>query len=138
MHLIGDMLRRNARLLTKKVGVVEGNEHFTYGELNSRVNRLANALSKLGMIKGDKIAFIGSNCHQFVEFYFAAANGGFVSVPVNARFSSDEAVYVIKNSEATGLIHTEDTAAVATRIVDAVPEIKVRISCGESGAGILS
>ena len=138
MFLIGDMLRRDARLFTKKVGVVEGKERFTYGELNSRVNRLANALSKLGMMKGDKIAFMGNNCHQFVEFYFAVAKNGFVSVPVNARFSSEEAVYIIKNSEATALIYAEENAVVAAKILDSVPEIKWRISLGKTGAGTLS
>jgi len=138
MFVIGDMLRRDARLLTKKAGIIEGNEHFTYGDLNSRVNRLANALSKLAIKKGDKIAFMGNNCHQFVEFYFAAAKGGFVSVPVNARFSSDEAVYLIKNSEAVALIYTEETAPVAAKILDAVPEIEWRISTEGRGTGAIS
>ena len=31
MVLIGDMLRRDARLLTRKVGVVDGDKNLTYG-----------------------------------------------------------------------------------------------------------
>ena len=138
MVLIGDMLRRDARLLTRKVGVVEGDKSLTYGELNSRVNRLANALSKLGIRKGDKIAFMGNNSHQFVEFYFAVAKGGFVSIPVNARFSAEEATYLIKNSEASTLIYADDVAGVVKKIRESVPEITRCVSTGKSEAGAMS
>ena len=79
MMLIGDMLRRDAKLFNQKVGLIDGGESFTYGEMNRRANRLAHALSGLGMKKGDRIAFMGNNCHQFVEYYFALAKAGFVS-----------------------------------------------------------
>jgi acyl-CoA synthetase (AMP-forming)/AMP-acid ligase II len=138
MVLIGDMLRRDARLLTRKVGVVEGDKNLSYGELNSRVNRLANALSNLGTKKGDRIAFIGNNCHQFVEFYFAAAKAGLVSVPVNARFSAEEAAYIIRNSEAATLIYGDDMEAVVKGIRESVPEITRYISTGKSEASALS
>ena len=137
MVLIGDMLHRDARLLTRKVGVVEGDKSLTYGELNSRVNRFANALSKMGLTKGDKIAFMGNNSHQFVEFYFAAAKGGFVSVPVNARFSAEEATYLIKNSEASTLIYADDVAGAVKRIRESVPEITRCVSTGRSEAGAM-
>ncbi len=138
MVLIGDMLLRDARLLSRKVGVVDGDKSLTYGELNSRVNRLANALSKLGITKGHKIAFMGNNSHQFVEFYFAAAKGGFVSVPVNARFSAEEAAYIIKNSEASTLIYSDDAQAVANKIRESVPGITWSIATEKPETGVLS
>jgi acyl-CoA synthetase (AMP-forming)/AMP-acid ligase II len=138
MMLIGDMIRRDAKLFTKKVGVVEGDRSFTYGELNGRVNRLANALSKLGLMKGDKIAFMGTNSHQFIEFYFAVAKGGFVSVPVNARFSADEAAYILKNSDAATLIYSDDVETAVKKIRWTMPEIKRTIATGKSEAGVIS
>ncbi len=138
MMLIGDMLRRDAKLYAKKIGVAEGNKRFTYQELNKRVNRLANALLKMGMVKGDKIAFIGNNSHQFVEFYFAVAKSGFVSVPVNARFSADEAAYILKNSEAVLLIYGEDVEEIVQKLRLLVPQIKRYISTGKAGGDVLS
>jgi acyl-CoA synthetase (AMP-forming)/AMP-acid ligase II len=138
MVLIGDMLRRDARLFARKIGVIEGEKRFSYQELNQRVNRLSHALSKLGMVKGDRIAFMGNNSHQFMEFYFAVAKCGFVSVPVNARFSSDEAAYILKNSEATLLIYGEDMDKTIQKIRLIVPEIKQYISTGKAGSDVLS
>ncbi len=136
--LIGDMARRNARLFTRKVGVVEGDRSFTYGALNSRINRLANALLNLGMVKGERIAFMGNNSHQFVEFYFAVAKAGLVSVPVNARFSAEEASYIITNSEATTLIYSDDVETVAKKIRESMPGIRQYISTGKLETGVLS
>ncbi|MBP1735647.1 MAG: long-chain fatty acid--CoA ligase, partial [Deltaproteobacteria bacterium] len=130
MMLIGDMIRRDARLYGGKTGLIEGDMHFTYTELNSRTNKLANALIALGKIKEDKIAFMGNNSHQFVEFYFAAAKGGFVSIPVNSRFSADEAAYVLKDSEATLLIYGEEMEGTVQKIRELVPEIKQYVSTG--------
>ena len=81
---------------------------------------------------------MGNNSHQFVEFYFAVAKGGFVSVPVNARFSAEEAAYLIKNSEASTLIYSDDAGAVVKGIRESVPEITRYISTGKSEAGALS
>jgi acyl-CoA synthetase (AMP-forming)/AMP-acid ligase II len=133
MMLIGDMIRRDARLYGGKTGLVEGDKHFTYTELNRRTNKLANALIALGKVKEDKIAFMGNNSHQFVEFYFAAAKGGFVSIPVNSRFSADEAAYVLKDSETTFLIYGEEMEGTVQKVRELVPEIKQYVSTGNAG-----
>jgi acyl-CoA synthetase (AMP-forming)/AMP-acid ligase II len=138
MMLIGDMLRRNAKLFNRRVGLIEGEESFTYGQLNSRANRLAHALSGLGMKKGDRIAFMGNNCHQFVEYYFALAKGGFVSVPVNARFSSNEASYIVNHSESIALIYTYEVAETASKMRKNEAGLKWVISTGQEDEVALS
>jgi len=138
MMLIGDMLRRDAKLFSQKVGLIDGKESFTYSELNRRANRLAHALLKLGMKKGDKIAFMGNNCHQFVEYYFALAKSGFVSIPVNARFSSDEASYIINHSESIVLICTEELETTVVKMRKTTPGLRKVISTGQGDNTMLS
>jgi acyl-CoA synthetase (AMP-forming)/AMP-acid ligase II len=138
MMLIGDMLRRDAKLFSQKVGLIDGGENFTYSELNRRANRLVNALSRLGMKRGDKIAFMGNNCHQFVEYYFALAKGGFVSVPVNARFSSEEASYIVNHSESITLICTEELETTVAKMRKTTPGLRKVISTGQGDDTILS
>jgi acyl-CoA synthetase (AMP-forming)/AMP-acid ligase II len=138
MMLIGDIVRRQARINAKKIGLIEGDRQFSYWDLNKRVNKLANALSSLGVAKGDKIAFMGNNSHQFVEFYFAIAKGGFVSIPVNARFSPEEAAYILQDSETTLLIYGEDLEETVKKIRPIVPEIKQYISTGKGDSSVFS
>jgi acyl-CoA synthetase (AMP-forming)/AMP-acid ligase II len=90
------------------------------------------------MKKGDRIAFMGSNCHQFVEYYFALAKMGFVSVPVNARFSSDEASYIVNHSESIALIHTEEVEATAAKMRKTTAGVKWVISTGQEDEASLS
>jgi long-chain acyl-CoA synthetase len=137
MMLIGDMLRRDAKLFKQKVGLIDSDKNFTYSELNSRANRLANALSGLGVKKGERIAFMGNNSHQFVEYYFALAKAGFVSVPVNARFSSDEASYIVNHSESVALIYTEEVEATVTKMRKTVAGVKWVISAAQEGKAVL-
>ena len=41
--------------------VFEG-QHFTYAQTDERINRLANALSNLGVEKGDRVGILQVNC----------------------------------------------------------------------------
>jgi acyl-CoA synthetase (AMP-forming)/AMP-acid ligase II len=138
MLLVGDMLKRDAKLFSRKLAVIDGDKQFTYAELNNRANRLANALRHLGLKKGDRVAFMGNNCHQFVEYYFGLAKVGLVTVPVNARFSSDEAAYVVNHSESAALIFTEEIEATARKMNPAVPGVRWLISTGGGRDGVLS
>ena len=138
MMLIGDMIRREARIRGRKLAVVEGDKEFTYQEVNQRVKRLANALLKIGVVKGEKIAFMGDTSHQFMEFYFAAAKIGSVAVPINARFSSDEAAYVLKKAEVKLLIYAEDMAETVQKLRPAIPGITQYISTGNTDHNVLS
>jgi acyl-CoA synthetase (AMP-forming)/AMP-acid ligase II len=79
--------------------VFEGKK-WTYAQTNERVNRLANALVKLGVEKGDRIGILQVNCHQYIESYYAAAKLGAIFVPLNFRAKADEIAYMITNAEA--------------------------------------
>ena len=58
----------NAICPERDVIVFEG-KRWTYAQINERVNRLANALTTLGMQKGDRIAMLNVNCNQHIETY---------------------------------------------------------------------
>ena len=134
MLLIGDMLRRDAKLYGKKTALVQDDKRFSYAELNARCNRLANGLLGLGFSKGDKIGFMGNNCHEFVEYYFAVAKCGMIAVPVNARFSASEAAYVVNHSESIGLICTDEVEWTVQQMRESTPRLRHVISTGRAFA----
>ena len=138
MMLVGDILRRDVRVYAKKTGLVDGERRFTYQQINERVNRLANALKNLGLKKGDKIAFMGGNCHQFVEAYFAVAKAGLVIVPINARLSAEEATYVVNHSDSVALIYHKDVESVVAEMKGYIPHVKHIITTGKAHQDVLS
>jgi acyl-CoA synthetase (AMP-forming)/AMP-acid ligase II len=79
--------------------VFEG-KRWTYAQTWGRVNKLANALRKIGAEKGDRIGVLQVNCNQYVEAYYASAMIGAIFVPLNFRAKADELSYMIFNAEA--------------------------------------
>ena len=129
--LVGDILRRNARIYAEKVGLVDDNKAFTYREINRRVNRLSHALRNLGLQRGDKVALMAHNCHQFVEAYFAFAKSGLVIVPINVRLSPEEASHVVNHSDAVAFIYGHVIEDLAKQLIIKIPNVKQIISTGK-------
>ena len=94
-----DVLRVNAGKWPNKIGAKDLYKSYTFKEWNDRSCRLANALSSMGMKKGDRFAALGYNCVEWMEIYAAAAKGGFIVVPIMFRLSAPEMEYNINHSE---------------------------------------
>ena len=138
MMLIGDIIRREAKIRGSKLAIVDGDKEYSYREVNRRANRLANALLEMGVVPGDKIAFMGNNSHHFVEFYFAVAKTGAIAVPINARFSNEEASYVLGNSDAGLLIYAEEMTETVWKVRKIAPGVKRYISTGDAAGEAFS
>ena len=94
-----DVLRVNAFKYPNKIGIKDLYKSFTFKEWNDRSIRLANTLADMGMKKGDRFAVLAYNCVEWMEFYGAAAKGGFVCVPLMFRLAPVEMEYNINHSE---------------------------------------
>jgi len=91
--------QRAVSLFGEKVGIVDGMLRFTYQEYSERVNRLANALQKLGIKKGEVVSFITYNSHQLLEAYFAVPQISAVLNPINFRLFPSEIEYILNHAE---------------------------------------
>ena len=91
-----------------RICLVNGEEELTYAQLVDQVNRLANALSALGVRKGEKIALLFSNVPAYIVSYLACASIGAVLVPVNPKSRAREILYVLNNCDAVALITLEE------------------------------
>jgi len=82
-------------IVPDRTAIVFEDRRITYADLKDRVNRLANALVKLGVSAGDRVAVLQVNSHEHVEAYFAAAKLDAVYVPLNFRSKADELTHMI-------------------------------------------
>ncbi|GAB3966202.1 long-chain-fatty-acid--CoA ligase [Actinoallomurus acanthiterrae] len=71
---------------------------MTYARLRDAVDRLATALARLGVRKGDRVAVILPNCPQEVIAFYAVLRIGAVVVPTNPLYTSDELHYQLTDS----------------------------------------
>ena len=98
-----DFLNIATSICPDKVAIIFEGKRYTFSQLNERVNRLANALSNLGVSKGDRVAMLQVNCNQCVEVYFATTKIGAIYVPLNFRVKGDELTYMLNSSETNTL-----------------------------------
>ena len=87
---LGDMLRERARSYPASEAAVCGDVRLTYPELDDRVDALARGLASLEVGAGDRLLWLGLNCHRLVESMLAAARLGAIICPANWRLSADE------------------------------------------------
>jgi acyl-CoA synthetase (AMP-forming)/AMP-acid ligase II len=107
--------------------VFEG-KRVTYAQVWERVNKLANALRKIGAEKGDRIGILQVNCNQYVEAYYASAMMGAIFVPLNFRAKSDELSYMIANAEAKILFVGSRYSEMVDAMLPELPTVKHCIS----------
>jgi len=92
-----DIVVKNAELYPDKTAFVFKGERYTFREVNDRVNSMINALSDMGVNKGDHIGILAYNCPQYFEA-FALSKAGLVCVPLNFRSVERELIYLINDS----------------------------------------
>jgi fatty-acyl-CoA synthase len=84
---------------------VEGPVHrSSWGEVAQRAKRLANALTRIGIKPGDRVATLGWNTHRHLEAYFAVSGIGAVLHTINPRLPLDQLRYVVDHAEDVALL----------------------------------
>jgi acyl-CoA synthetase (AMP-forming)/AMP-acid ligase II len=61
----------------------------SYGEVNARANRIANALIARGVAPGESVSVLLPNCEEFVPVWFGILKAGAVMSPINTAYKGD-------------------------------------------------
>lgn len=79
---------------------VEGGIHRTnYRDINQRVRQLGNALKRLGVKLGDRVATLAWNGYRHFELYYAISGLGAVCHTINPRLSAEQMIYIVNHAE---------------------------------------
>jgi long-chain acyl-CoA synthetase len=90
---------------------VPSGRRVSFGELDRRVRKLANALAARGLAKGDRVAVLAKNCIEYFEIYYACARAGFVAQPLNWRLGVPELERIVRDGEPTAVVTSAEFAA---------------------------
>jgi len=110
LRTIGQIVSAHARLWPDKIGTRDSRRAFTFAQWNARACRLANALTGLGLAKGDRVAVLAYNRVEWMEIYAALAKAGLVAVPLNFRLVGPEIRYIAQHCGARALIVQDELA----------------------------
>lgn len=120
-------LRYAEQQFPNNVGIVCGDQRFTYAEFAARVARLAGALRSLGVQPGDRVAFLSTNCHRLLEAYYGVPEADGVLLALNVRLAAQELAYVLNNSGAKVLFFESAFLPLVDSFRNAVPQIETFI-----------
>src|SRR5690606_36218160 len=92
---VSKLLAINGNKYPDKEALICGEQRLTYRQWNEAANHLARLLEQRGVQPGDKIVLMMPNVPEFAILYFAIIRAGGIVVPINPRFSHDEAAYIL-------------------------------------------
>ncbi len=92
----------------------------TYREFHARTQQLANALLRLGLEPGDRVATLGWNHGRHLEAYFAVPLAGLVLHTVNPRLSPQDLAFIVNDAADRVLLIDESLLPVLERFRDQV------------------
>ena len=91
-------------IVPDRPAVIFDGQIITFEGLAERVNRLANALSEMGVGPGDRVATMQVNTNQCIEAYFASAQLDAIYVPINFRAKTGELAQMLEIAQPTCLL----------------------------------
>ena len=108
---LDSLLARHATCRRDRLALVFGASRLTHAELDRCVNRVANALSGLGLRKGDRVALLLDNSLELLELYHAAAKTGIVVVPLSPLLRGGGLRSLLADADVAAIVSTPALAA---------------------------
>lgn len=121
-------LSRSVEVFPNKAAVIYGEQHFTYAQFQERVFRLANALKKKNIGRGDKVAFVCPNIPPMLEAHYAVPLIGAVLVSINIRLSAGEMAYIIDHSDAKAVFADNEFGGTIASISSSLPKVETYVN----------
>lgn len=101
--LVQDFLQNSAAHRPDKIALVCEDQRLTYSQIDTKSNRLANALIKQGVQRGDRVAIYLHNSIEAVVAMFATLKAGGVFVPINRSTKIEKLCFIMNNCRASAI-----------------------------------
>jgi long-chain acyl-CoA synthetase len=132
-----DLIETQAERFGDKAVIRFHDEDVTYRQLDERSTRVASALRKLGIHKGDRVCLLMDNGPEFYYVYFGIIKLGAIAGPVNCWWQTGEIQYLLNDSGAAALFVDAPYRLHADRVRGETPALKHMIARGFEADGYL-
>ncbi|MGB0112024.1 MAG: AMP-binding protein [Ilumatobacteraceae bacterium] len=112
-----------------KPALVMANSGYTqtYAELDAAANRVSRLLRAAGLQPGDHVAMCMENHDRYFEIVWGCHYAGLVYTCASSRLTSHELEYIINDCGARAFITSKYKAEQATDVIDATPNVELRL-----------
>jgi fatty-acyl-CoA synthase len=108
------------------VSVTADNPHhrYTVREAMARAKQLANALGRLGVGRGERVASLAWNDYRHLEVYYGVSGSGYVCHTINPRLFPEQIVYIINHAEDRFICVDAMFVPLLEAIADKIPNVE--------------
>jgi long-chain acyl-CoA synthetase len=127
----GEMLWESAQRFPEKIALVFQGQKISYRELDGLANSCANALAKLGVKKGDRVALYMTNRPEYIINLYGIARLGAVFTPMNPTYKEGEIEHQLNDAEASVLIVQESLYPLVRNVRPQLPSLREIVIVGQ-------
>lgn len=98
----------HARRHPDKLAIVCEDQQLSWGGFNAAMNRLANALLRAGLRKGERVAVLCSSSIAACVAMFGVVKSGAIMVPVSGMLTAEQVATLLGDSAASFIIASAD------------------------------
>lgn len=138
--LIASILEHGARVYAESRVLTfegQGSRCASYAEVAANARRLAAALTRLGVRKGDRVATFAWNSQEHMEAYLAVPSMGAVLHTLNIRLFPDQLAYVIQHAEDRMILVDDSLVPLLARVKAQLRTEKEIVVIGAGDAAVL-
>ena len=128
---IPELLNAVVKKYKRKEALHYEGKTISYRELDENANKVANALTDLGIKPHDRVALMLPNTPDFVYSFLGIQKLGGVAVPFNTMYKGREITHILNDSGAKAIICLTNFANLINEIREDVPSQIGRASCRE-------
>lgn len=124
-NVVTDLLDRQADGgFASKAAYIDPARSLTYGALQADTCRCANLLTRLGMLRENRLAMLMLDTVDFPVVFLGAIRAGIVPVPVNTLLPPEHVLYILNDMRATGLVISAALLAAMADVLAQVPSLQ--------------
>jgi fatty-acyl-CoA synthase len=111
-------LERSATVYPDKVAIIHGDVRISYAQMRSRCRRLASALMRRGVGKGDTVSVMAPNVPALLEAHYGVPLAGAVLNALNYRLDADTIRFILGHAGTKVLLSDREFSPVVARALE--------------------
>jgi fatty-acyl-CoA synthase len=114
---IGNVLESLVDRFPNDVALIEQDQQWTFSEVLDEIRSVGQALRTLGLVPGDRVGILMKDCADLVFAMNGALWAGITIVPLNARLSVADHVYILEDAKVKAFLYHGGTADHVEKVV---------------------
>ena len=102
---LDQMLGEQARRISRTTFVKFEGKKYSYREMDRLASVFAVFLMERGLRRGDRIALLSCNCHEYIAAYFGIIRAGGCVLPVNNMLTHEEVDFILQDAGVTSVFY---------------------------------